>query len=85
MSLISSSPCNPKPCTLDEQITDDDLRNVEAKGTNMYGEKLEGPAAEFRRRKLDADAKVSPFLLLPPHRMRPQVAPTTSRGGLVLV
>jgi hypothetical protein len=29
----------------------------EAKGINMYGEKLEGPAAEFRRKKLANQAK----------------------------
>jgi len=40
-----------------KKITDDDLRAKEAKGVNIYGEKLEGPAAEFRRKKLANQAK----------------------------
>merc|ERR1719199_2173069 len=39
------------------KVTEEELRNKEAKGTNMYGEKLEGPAAEFRRKKLANQAK----------------------------
>ena len=42
--------CSQNACTI--QVTEEELRNKEAKGTNMYGEKLEGPAAEFRRKKL---------------------------------
>lgn len=39
------------------KVTEDDLRNNEAKGMNMYGEKLEGPAAQFRRDKIANQAK----------------------------
>jgi len=41
-----------------KQITEDDLNAVEAKELkNVWGETLEGPAAEFRRKKAEAEAK----------------------------
>lgn len=41
-----------------EKVTEDDLRNREAKGKNIYGEKLENPFAEFRRKKIADQEKV---------------------------
>lgn len=35
-----------------EKVTEEDLRKKEAKGVNIYGEKLENPQAAFRRKKL---------------------------------
>jgi len=40
-----------------EKITEEDLRNREAKGKNIYGEKLENPMAKFRRKKLEDQQK----------------------------
>jgi len=40
-----------------EKITEEDLRSQEAKGKNIYGEKLENPMAAFRRKKLADQAK----------------------------
>lgn len=41
-----------------EKVTEEDLRNREAKGKNIYGEKLENPFAEFRRKKIADQEKV---------------------------
>ncbi|EKX32451.1 hypothetical protein GUITHDRAFT_148626 [Guillardia theta CCMP2712] len=40
-----------------ERLTEEDLRKREAKGKNIYGEKLEGPAAQFKRKKAENQAK----------------------------
>jgi len=36
---------------------------IQAKGMNMYGEKLEGPAAQFRRDKIANQAKYDSMML----------------------
>eukprot|EP00960_Hanusia_phi_P039852 754086-Hanusia_phi.AAC.5 len=40
-----------------ERLTEEDLRKREAKGKNIYGENLEGPAAQFKRKKAENQAK----------------------------